>query len=375
MKIIIAYASAGTGHFKAAEAIYNFFKQKDKSLQLKLIDTLHYSNFFFSNIYSYGYSFLVRFAPCLWSLAFYITYARPLRRLAKSINFIIDRFNTKGFAQVLMRENPDFVISTHFLPTEICAKLKRNRRINSKLITVITDFGVHPFWIDERVDIYVVASDFTQEKLTLGGIKRQQIKALGIPIDFKFLKQYEKDDICKKIGIAPDKFTVLVVTGSFGIGPIEEIVNLLYKDVQVLVVCAKNKWLFMKLKNKNYPQVKAFGFIDNIQELMTASDIIITKPGGLTISEILAMELVPVFISAIPGQEIENVRVLERYGVGLKVNKIKEIKDMVLNYRDNPDKLSQMRENIRRIKKPFAAEELYNVICQGSVGTAGGRAV
>lgn len=371
MKIIIVYASAGTGHFKAAEAIYNFFKQKDKNLELKLIDALQYSNFFFSNIYSYGYSFLVRFAPCLWSLAFYITYARPLRRITKIVSFIIDRFNVKRFTQILIRESPDFIISTHFLPSEVCAELKRNQKINSKLITVITDFGVHPFWIDKRVDIYVVASDFTQEKLALEGIKREQIKALGIPIDFKFLRQHKKDDICEKIGIAPDKFTVLVVTGSFGIGPIEEIVNLLYKDAQILVVCAKNKRLFTRLKNKNYPQVKAFGFIDNIQELMAVSDIIITKPGGLTISEILAMELVPIFISAIPGQEVENVKVLERYGVGLKVNKLKEIKDMVLDYRDNPDKLSRMRENIKKIKKPFAAEELYNAICQSSARPAG----
>lgn len=371
MKIFIIYASAGSGHFRAAEAIYNYFKEKNQDLELKLIDILGESNILFKSIYSYGYTFLVTYLSWLWALCFRITYARPLRTVIDRIHFIINRLNTKRLNKFLIQENPHFIISTHFLPSEITAYLKRKQKINSKLFTVITDFGAHPFWINNGTDIYIVASDFTKEQLILRGITPDNIKVFGIPIDQKFLKHYEKNALCKKFGIEEKKITVLIVTGSFGIGPIEKIVGLLYKEVRVLVVCAKNRALYARLKNKNYPNVLVFGFLDNLQELMVISDIIITKPGGLSISEILAMDLVPLFIFAIPGQETENVKVLERCGLRLNTEDTQDIKGIILDYMDNPDKLNKIKEKIRSLRKPTATQELYNVICQSSIGTSG----
>lgn len=368
MKIIITYASAGSGHFKAAEAVYNYFRQNNQNDELKLIDVLQSSNFLFRNIYTYGYAFIVRHAPWLWSSVFCITTTEWLYPIIRRLNFIINRLNTKAFSEFLIQENPAFIICAHFLPSEIAAYLKRNRKINSELFTVITDFGVHPFWICKGTDIYIVASDYTKEQLVLKGITRERIKVLGIPINTKFLKRYERNILLKSFGIEQNKFTVLIVTGSFGIGPIEKIVDLLYRDVQILVVCANNKRLYQTLKNKNYPLVKIFGFINNLQELMAVSDVIITKPGGLTVSEVLAMELVPIFISAIPGQETENIKVLEKYGVGVEVKNVENIKDVIMDYRANPDKLTSVREDIKKFKKPSATQELYNVVCQGSAG-------
>lgn len=366
MKIFIVYASVGSGHFKAAEAIYNCLKQNNKILEIKLIDVLKISNFLFVNIYTYGYTFLVNYALWLWLLAFYTTCAKPLCPVTGNIHSIINRLNTKRFIDLLIRENPDIIISTHFLPSNISASLKKSKKINSKIITVITDFGVHPFWISQAVDIYVVASSFTEEQLVLEGVKKESIKVTGIPIDSKFLKQYDKGILCRNLNIEQDEFTVLIVTGSFGIGPIEEIIDLLRADVQILVVCAKNKSLFLRLKNKNYPKVRIFGFVDNIEELMAVSSVIITKPGGLTISELLAMELIPIFISAIPGQETENVSALARFNIGSILENTRDIKETVLDYKANPDKLNKIKENIRKIKKPFAAQELCDVVCEGS---------
>jgi processive 1,2-diacylglycerol beta-glucosyltransferase len=254
------------------------------------------------------------------------------------------------------------------LPSEIAAHLKKQGRLTSKLITVITDFGVHPFWVCEGTDVYAVATDFTKRQLVLAGGKEECVKESGIPINPGFLKHYDKGAVRKALGLEQNKFTVLVITGSFGIGDIERIVELLHKDVQVLVVCARNLTLYKRLKNRNYPEVEVFGFVNNIPELMAASEVVITKPGGLTISELLAMELVPVFISEIPGQETTNANILEEYGVGIRVKKIEDLKDIILNFKENPERLNRLKENIRKIKKPFAVEELYNVVCQGSVG-------
>lgn len=368
MKIIVAYASAGAGHFKAAEAIYNCFKEKHKEVDIRLIDVLDHSTSFFRFIYTSGYNILINHAVFLWKVAFYSTENRLLRRVSRSVARLIHRLNTGRFSNILISEKPDYIISTHFLTSEVPALLKKSGKINSVLITVITDFGVHPFWLSEGTDTYIAASEFTKKQLMAEGVREDIIKVLGIPVDPKFLRPCDRKNLCKKLGIDKDKFTVLIITGSFGIGPIEEVVDILHNDAQLLVVCAKNKGIYKKLKKKKYPGCVIFGFINNAQELMAVSDVIITKPGGLTSSEVLTMGIAPVFISTIPGQETVNVRALESYGVGIRVDNLKQIHDIVTGYKEHPERLKQIKEKMNAIKKPFAAEEICNVICKGSLG-------
>jgi processive 1,2-diacylglycerol beta-glucosyltransferase len=369
MKILVTYASAGTGHFKAAEAIYSYLRFQDEDIQLKLIDVLQKSNILFRNIYTHGYAFSVSNLRPLWALGFWITYIKLFQIIIKLLRFIINRLNTRNFATFLIKEQPDFIISTHFLPSEISSYLKRKQKINSKLVTVITDFGIHPFWLADGTDIYIVATDITKQQLILEGVREDRIKALGIPTEPKFLERYNKNALFEKFRLDKDKFTVLITTGSFGIGPIEEIVDLLYKDVQILVVCAHNRRLYKILKNKNYLNLKVFGYIDNIQELMAISDIIITKPGGLTISESLVMNLLPVFICAIPGQETQNLKILAHYGIGMYPSDTAAIRRIVIDYKEHPDKIRSIKENIAKIKRPNASREIWNAVCQGSIGS------
>jgi processive 1,2-diacylglycerol beta-glucosyltransferase len=370
MNIIIAYASAGAGHFKAAEAVYNHLKP-DKNLNLKLIDVLDQSNPFFSNFYRSGYDFIVKHFPSFWAVCFYVTHTRALRPIAQRMRLAINRTNTKDFSRFLIDVNPDYILSTHFLSSEIAAYLKRKNKIQSRLFTVITDFGVHSFWVAQGTDRYFVACDFTKAQLIKEGVSPEGIHTAGIPIDSKFTRPLSKQVICAKLGLDEKRFTALVMTGSFGIGPLEKIVDLLHPDIQILVVCAKNERLHSRLKNKNYPSVKIFAFVDNTEELMAVADVIITKAGGLTISEFLAREVVPVFICAIPGQEKTNIRVLASYGIGREAKTVQQIKRTVLDYKEHPEQLAKIKQKIRDLKKPFAVEELSHAICQSGSGAAG----
>lgn len=385
MKIIIAYASAGAGHYKAAEAIYKLFRKNNPALEVSLVDVLDYCSLFFRENYAVGYTILVRHLQWLWAFVFYLTSLKSLRPLVNWIKFIVNSFNTQGFVDFLIRENPDYIISTHFLPPYVASRLKGQKKISSHLITVVTDFGVHPFWLEENTDIYVAASGFTQQDLLRRGIDKKQIRVLGIPTDEKFKAGLNRDSLANKfnlqsVGFTPLEkvtdsnparkqssltgFTVLVITGSFGIGPIEEIADLLDREVQVLAVCAGNKGLYEKLNKKNYSTVKVFGFVNNIEELMAVSDLIITKPGGLTISELLVMNLVPVFVSPIPGQETTNVKALAACGIGLVAEDISRIKDIVLDYKNNPEKLDREREKIKALAKIDSVEEICNLCTQ-----------
>jgi processive 1,2-diacylglycerol beta-glucosyltransferase len=373
MKIIITYVSAGAGHRKAAEAIYSYFKTRLQDVDIRLVDVLQKSTPGFREFYLRSYSFLVNYALFLWAFGFWITGRKLFCGFFKRLNLFIDRLNLPALFSLLIQENPDLVISTHFLPSEIVACLKAEGKIQSRLITVVTDFGLHPFWIYPGTDTYAVAAQSTREKLKGYGIPPDNIRVTGIPIAPQFLKLYDRHQICAKLGIDAKKFTALVVTGSFGIGPIEAITDLLHNDVQMLVVCARNTKLYARLQAKQYLKVKIFGFVNNIEELMAASDLIITKPGGLGVSELLAMELAPIFICAIPGQESENAKTLAGCGIGLSLKEPAKIKAAILDYLHHPDKLSEIKGRIRSIKKPDAVKELYNVVCASSAGPADRR--
>jgi processive 1,2-diacylglycerol beta-glucosyltransferase len=142
-----------------------------------------------------------------------------------------------------------------------------------------------------------------------------------------------------------------------------------------ILVCARNTKLYARLQAKQYLKVKIFAFVNNIEELMAASDLIITKPGGLGVSELLAMELAPIFICAIPGQESENAKTLASCGIGLSIKEPAKIKAAVLDYLQHPDKLLEIKDRTRLAKKPDAVKELYNVVCASSAGPADRRPV
>ena len=362
MKVLIVHASAGAGHRRAAEAVYNYLKENSPDLDLTLLDALDKTNALFKFDYTKGYSFLVNYAVSLWRWAFLATDYKFLRPVSRTIARMINRLNSGRLIRYFIQEKADVIISTHFLPSELAADLKNKHKIDSKLITIITDYGVHPFWISAGTDLYVVASEFTKNRLSLEGVPAEKISVLGLPFDPKFLRHFDRADLCHKLGIDREKFTVLLMTGSFGLGPLEEVAEALHKDCQVLVVCAGNKKLYRRLLKRNLENVKVFGFVSNAEEMMAAAQVIITKPGGSTITEVLIMELPVVFISAIPGQETANVQALAKYGIGVDLRDIAKIKEFVLDLKNNPQKILDLKQKIREIQKPFACKELARVI-------------
>jgi processive 1,2-diacylglycerol beta-glucosyltransferase len=362
MKVIVVHAAAGAGHKKAAEALYDYLKNSTSGIEVKLVDILEATNLFFRFSYKTGYTFLVRRASFLWYLAFWITYSRLLRRLARFIAVFTNRINARRFFGFLIKENPDCIISTHFLPAEIAARLKNSGRIKSRLITVVTDFVVHPYWISPGTDLYAVASEYTRDELIRQGIAPGCIRVTGIPIAEKFFRPQQRYSLRSKFGLEASRFTLLLMTGSFGIGPVEKIIRLLAEAAQLLVVCANNRRLYCRLSALKIEGLRIFAFVDNVHELMAAADMIITKPGGLTITEALARELVPVFIAAIPGQEAGNARVLNRYGIGFSPGHLRQLRSIVEEFKNNPARLEEAKQRIRDFRKTDTLRKIYDAI-------------
>jgi processive 1,2-diacylglycerol beta-glucosyltransferase len=367
MKIAVVYATAGAGHKKAAQVICEYIRRQNDGTYVELADIVDRSSWLFRFIYLRFYDFMVNHCQWLWSLLFFGSSCRVGSPIYSRLITAIHYYNTRKFARYLIATQPDVIVSTHFLSSDLVAFLKRNGAIGSRLITVVTDFGVHPFWISEGTDLYCVASDVTKDILLAKGVSSGAIMVTGIPTDPVFSHSHDRQKISAKLGIDPGKKVVLVVTGSFGIGPIEEITRILHNDYQVIAVCARNERLYRRLKARGYSNTIVLGFVDFVADLMAVSDVIITKPGGLTISELLCMDLIPLFIAAIPGQESMNAQVLNHAGIGSTITGLNEIKLQVDRCIQEAQSISAA---IRTFKQLNAVSRIYDIIRTGRTSTA-----
>ncbi|MFC1658181.1 glycosyltransferase [Candidatus Omnitrophota bacterium] len=347
MKIVIVYASAGNGHRRAAEAIHDCLKKDYPKAEASLIDIVEYTNSWFARFYSRGYSFLVVRLKALWAITYYLT---NLRVFAAWFKFF-SRQNCRPFINILKTQQPDIVVSTHFFPSEVVAHLKRKREINSRLVTIMTDFSPHALWLMKNCDDYIVALDYSRDCLIRRGIEQDTIKVLGIPIDSGFSGGRQRK-------AEPQELSALLITGAFGFSLIERAVDMLFSQIRLVVVCGNNQGLYNNLKRKNYPSIELFGFTKEIPRLMSQVDLIITKPGGLTTSEALAMELPMLLIGAIPGQESENARILEGLGCAIRVGNAPVLAKTIADLKAHREKLDLMRANIQKIRKPDSAAQI-----------------
>ena len=359
MKILVIYATAGAGHKKAAEAVYQAC-QKMSLADVHLVDALVHTNSLYRLSYSQVYSWTITKAPWLWGFFFQILDIPAVRPLMSIYRRLHNGFHAAALSRFLREEQFDCIFSTHFLANEVAGHLKQTGAIRSRLICSVTDYNVHAIWLHPAVDQYTVATEWTRKKLLSLGVAAKKITVTGIPVDLHFGQPKDKEEIRRKLGLRNGVLTVLVATGSFGIGPIEEILASL-TGFQVLVVCGHNKNLYARLSGREKGLVKILGLVDNMDELMAVADVMVTKPGGLSISEALVMGLPMIFFSAIPGQEENNVKVLQEHGVGFDSRQVSDIVAVLRRLQAVPAELSAAKEKTRILGKPNAALDVVRL--------------
>jgi len=360
MKILIVHATAGAGHSKAAEAIFNGIKEHTAH-DVRCVDILEHTSPFYKKLYPQVYTVLISRFSWMWGFFFWLADIPFLLPLIQRIRRLFNGLSARAFHVFLEKENFDYIFTTHFFSNEIVSALKEQKKIISKLICVITDYDVHSIWLAKNVDRYAVACTYTEEKLKSFGVPPEKISVTGIPIDEKFLAQPDRASLRIRLGLDPARFTVLIATGSFGMGPIEEILGYL-QGIQTAVICGRNQKLADKIASKNNSNVKACGFVNNMYEYMMASDVLITKPGGLSISEALTTGLPLIFFSAIPGQETNNVKVLKTFGVGISGLKTCEVAQEIKIFSASPEYLQEAKAKIKKIARPNSVCDIIKLI-------------
>jgi len=247
----------------------------------------------------------------------------------------------------------------------VFAAEKRRGNLDIPLISVITDFAVHSYWVHPEVDLYCVASEEAKRYLVHQGLPASKIVVTGIPISPTFLGHVARDQARAEFNLDPKAPTLLIMGGSQGLGPLQDMVDRLHGDhYQCVVATGVNRDLYRALQ-KRYERdkrVRVLGFTKQVNILMDAADLLVTKPGGLTSSEALAKGLPMIITNPIPGQEERNASYLLKHGVAEQADEPEEIARLVHTLLHHPTRLKRMVEKTRTVAKPYAAMEVARQI-------------
>ena len=366
MRVLIVYASSGSGHWKAAEALKEILSS-DKRFEVALIDSLHYTPSSFRFCYPRTYIFLVRYLPSLWGLFYYLLDSPVLRGPVTRLRRLLNAANGRSLVGYVQKEDPDLVLSTHFFASEVLGASKRQGKLRAKLLTVITDFGVHVVWLSPGVDGYLVGSEEMKGFLKERGVPEGKIHVVGIPVRPLFEKKQDRKALAGKLGLDPGAFTVLISSGGFGVGPIQKLVSTLAdKDsLQLLVVCGHNEGLFGALSKTVFAEgarIHLFRFVDNMDELMSVSDCMIGKSGGLTMSEALTKQLPTLILFPIPGQEDANRLFFERQRAALSMKGLREVEERFENMDSLRKELDCVRGRLRDLSFPESGQKIRDIV-------------
>ncbi|HEX4998573.1 MAG TPA: glycosyltransferase [Terriglobia bacterium] len=376
MRVLILSASAGAGHIRAAQAIEKAFTQSGAAQEVLHVDALDYTNKLFRSLYSKAYIDMVNRMPeTLGWLYDYLDkpWKNERRRLA------LDKLNTRPLVQLLMDFNPDVAVCTHFLPAEIISWLKAKRRIRCPQAIVVTDFDVHAMWLCRHYEQYFVPIDETRAHMEKLGIAADRITVSGIPIDPVFAVSRDKREMQLKHGLAPGRTTMLVSAGGFGVGRVEDLCSCLSEmrhEAQVVALCGRNDALkkqidkFIARQGGGNVTFRTLGYTTEMDELMSAADILLGKPGGLTTSEALSKGLAMVIVNPIPGQEERNSDHLLEEGVAIRCNNLPALAYKVDRLLDDPARCERMRAEARRLARPHAAAAVVRKLIELHGGAA-----
>jgi processive 1,2-diacylglycerol beta-glucosyltransferase len=361
-RVLILSASVGAGHLRAAEAVELAVRQLDPAAVVKNVDVLDLTNAAFRRLYGKAYLDLVNRVPHVLGY-FYDLLDRPRRPKSTRdrLRLAVEKLNLGPFLKFLQEQSWDVIVNTHFLPAEIIASLRRKDRLHTPQLTVTTDFETHRLWVNQPCDHYFTATEEGAAYLQHWGVPAEHTTATGIPIHPVFSQEKPREECLLRQGLVGDRPVLLQLAGGFGVGPIEQIYRAVLDiavPLEVVVVTGRNAAAKEQLAEVSPParhRVKLLGFTKEIDELMAAADLVLSKPGGLTTSEALARGAAMAVINPIPGQESRNSDFLLENGAAIKINNIGTLAHKLTRLLGERQRLAGLKAAAKRLGRPRAA--------------------
>ena len=364
--------SAGAGHVRAADAVVKAASTAKPPLIATHLDLLTLVPKDFRKLYGEQYIRLVEKLPQLWSYL-YSTTDRPSRdSLIGKLKRAAEKLNTRKLNAEIERFAPDVILCTHFLPAELLSRQKSKGRSLPPIWVQVTDFDVHALWVHSHVDRYCVANEEVAFRLADRGVPRERITVTGIPVMPQFSAPLDRAICAGELGLKPETFTVLMMAGGAGVGGLDllaERVLRLPDPPQLVALAGRNAELLQRLKAlaRQHPgKLFPLGFTTTVERVMTAADLVVTKPGGLSVSECLAKQRPMLLVSPIPGQEERNADYLLESGAAIKAVDGATFVFKLANLMAEPARLAAMSAAAARIGRPGAAADVVALISSSS---------
>lgn len=391
-KVLILSASTGGGHNRAARAIKEEITKKTidgENLDCDIVDSLKFVHSMMDKIISQGYEKSALYTPKAYGRVYRISETGIISKNEFKNNPIAGLMARK-LGKLIESKKPDLIIGTHPFPmialcsikrdnssseNKIATTIKKNLKLSYEIdvppmISVLTDYTIHSTWIQQEIDYYIVGDEFVKQLLIEEHVEENKIHTYGIPVEKSFLVNRDRKTVLNELGLDRDKFTILLMGGSFGAGNIKETLTELLdidRDFQIIVICGKNEALKEKIDKKissynHNKNICCLGFTDKMNDILAAVDILITKPGGLTTTEALLKGVPMIIPYYIPGQEEENLDFLLNCGAALKPTKKYTIPVLIKTLIDDKSRLYRLKSNIESMKKYYSAEKISDLV-------------
>jgi processive 1,2-diacylglycerol beta-glucosyltransferase len=363
MRLLMLHVRAGAGHERAARAVAAALGEIRPGTVIDVRDALELSSLFLRTTYASIYNRVLSRAPRVWGQVYKRT-ATTYDSFSQRMRTWLALWGSPKYFEAIRAFEPDAILCTQFLPAEVLAAWREEGKVQVPVATVITDFAIHPVWVHRGTDHYFVAANTVKEELVdTGLVPEEAVSVTGIPIDPKFAIPIAPADARRDLGLDPDpaRFTILLMGGGFGWGPIEtmlEVVLAMPPRVQALVIAGRNEALRERLAARAASvsdRVKVHGYTDQVERFLAASDLIVSKTGGLTVSESMAMGVPMVVFRPLPGQEERNCDFLQESGAGIRVHDYEELHFRLMHFLNDPERLAAMKSRARRVGKPRSA--------------------
>lgn len=389
MRVLILSATTGGGHMRAANALKEYILSKNPESEIMISDTLQYVSPFLNKAVTEGYVYMATKTPKMYGTVYRVSDKDTA--INKTVNLATNQLRKRLFPLVDDFQ-PDIIIATHSFATEMVTSLKNAGEINIPIISIITDFAVHKTYISDGVDAFILSSREMVDQMLERGVDRVKLYPYGIPVKTSFLEPIDREKAFESEGLDPSIPTILIMAGSFGVTDVLKIYHKIVKspcDFQIIVITGKNEKLYetfdrylskITLNNtlvqfKSEQKTKSTSFTskhmkpakptrllyytNEVEKYMHMADMIVTKPGGLTVSEAIASDLPMGIFKAIPGQEEQNADFLVRNNMAVRLEKDKTCTQTITRLLTDKSELENMKQAIKAFSKGNSAENIY----------------
>jgi processive 1,2-diacylglycerol beta-glucosyltransferase len=374
-RILVLSVSAGNGHVRAAQALVATAQQERPNLHAVHVDAMAHVAAGFRKVYTDWYIQLVNRAPEVWSYLHGKTDATPHNAVSQRLRRGIERLSASALLREIQSQKPDAIVCTHFLPAELLMRERARGRIDCQVWLQVTDFDLHNMWVVPDMAGYFAATEEVAFRMRARGLPADRVHVTGIPVMPAFS---QPDALARRacveaLGLDPSRRVLLMVSGGAGVGDLPSMVRRVLAieglDFQLIAVAGRNAAAHAALQALalEHPQrLRAIGFTSEIEKLMAAADLVVTKPGGLTISECLALGRPMLLASPIPGQEEHNAGYLMEAGAAWLAYDAIGLEYKVAGLMRAPDRIDTMAARSRALGRPRAAQAVLAHVLGGA---------